>query len=48
MNDNLIVKTHFRTPRAIYDTLTLSHEELTDISGKNCYKDIRSVKLFHL
>ena len=31
----LIVKTHYRTPRAIYDTQTRSYEEPPDLSGKN-------------
>ena len=34
MSDNLIVKTHYRTLRAIYDTQTRSYEELLDLSGK--------------
>ena len=34
MSDNLIVKTHFRTLRAIYDTQTRSYEELLHLSGK--------------
>ena len=33
MSDNLIVKTHYRTLRAIYDTQTRSYEEL-HLSGK--------------
>ena len=32
--DNLIVKTHYRTLRAIYDTQTRSYEELQHLSGK--------------
>lgn len=35
MNDIVIVKTHYRTPGAIYDTETGSYEELIDLSGKN-------------
>ena len=34
MSDNLIVKTHYRTLRAIYDTQTGSYEELLHLSGK--------------
>ena len=34
MSDNLIVKTHYRTLRAIYDTQTRSYEELLHLSGK--------------
>ena len=34
MSDNLIVKTHYRTLRAIYDTQIRSHEELLHLSGK--------------
>ena len=34
MRDNLIVKNHYRTLRAIYDTQTRSYEELPDLSGK--------------
>ena len=34
MSDNLIVKTHYRTLRAIYHTPTRSYEELLDLSGK--------------
>ena len=34
MNDNLIVKNHYRTLRAIYDTQTRSYEELLHLSGK--------------
>ena len=34
MSDNLIVKTHYRTLRAIYDTQTGSYEELLYLSGK--------------
>ena len=34
MGDNLIVKTHYRTLRAIYDTQTRSYEELLHLSGK--------------
>ena len=34
MNDNLIVKTHYRTLRAIYDTQTRSYEELLHLSRK--------------
>ena len=34
MNDNIIVKAHYRTLRAIYDTQTRSCEELEDLSGK--------------
>ena len=34
MGDNLIVKTHYRTLRAIYDTQTRSYEELLHSSGK--------------
>ena len=33
-SDNLIVKTHYRTLRAIYDTQTRSYEELLHLSGK--------------
>ena len=32
--DDLIVKTHYRTLRAIYDTQTRSYEELLDLTGK--------------
>ena len=32
MSDNLVVKTHCRTLRAIYDTQTLSYEELLHLS----------------
>ena len=39
MSDNLIVKIHYRTPRAIYDTQTQSYEELLHLSGKT--KSIR-------
>ena len=34
MSDNLIVKTHYRTLRAIYDTQTRSYEELLYLSVK--------------
>ena len=34
MRDNVTVKTHYRTLRAIYDTQTRSYEELLDLSGK--------------
>ena len=34
MSDTLIVKTHYRTLRAIYDTQTRSYEELLHLSGK--------------
>ena len=34
MTDNLIVKTHYRTLRAIYDTQTGSYEELLHLTGK--------------
>ena len=34
MSDNVIVKTHYRTLRAIYDTQTRSYEELLDLSGE--------------
>ena len=34
MSDNRIVKTHYRTLRAIYDTQTRSYEELLHLSGK--------------
>ena len=34
ISDNLIVKTHYRTLRAMYDTKTRSHKELLDLSGK--------------
>ena len=34
MSDNLIVKTHYRTHRAIYDTQTRSHKEQLHLSGK--------------
>ena len=34
MSDNLIMKTHNRTLRAIYDTQTRSYEELLHLSGK--------------
>ena len=34
MSDHLIVKTHYRTLRAIYDTQIPSCEELLDLSGK--------------
>ena len=34
MSDNLIVKTHYRTLRAIYDTQTRSYEELLHLNGK--------------
>ena len=34
MSDNLIVKTHYRILRAVYDTQTRSYEELLDLSGK--------------
>ena len=34
MSDNLIVKTHYRTFRAIYDAQTRSYEELLYLSGK--------------
>ena len=34
MSNNLIVKTHYRTLRAIYDTQTRSYEELLHLSGK--------------
>ena len=32
MSDNLIVKTHYRTLKAIYDTQTRSYEELLQLS----------------
>ena len=34
MRDNVTVKTHYRTLRAIYDTQTRSYEELLGLSGK--------------
>ena len=34
MSDNLIMKTHYRTLRAIYDTKTQLYEELLDLGGK--------------
>ena len=34
MSDNLIVKTHYKTLRAIYDTQTRSYEEILHLSGK--------------
>ena len=34
MSDNLIVKTHYRTRRAIYDTQARSYEELLHLSEK--------------
>ena len=34
VSDNLIVKTHYRILRAIYDTQTRSYEELLHLSGK--------------
>ena len=34
MNDNIIVKTHYGTLRALYDTQTRSYDELLDLSGK--------------
>ena len=34
ISDILIVKTHYRTLRAIYDTQTRSYEELLHLSGK--------------
>ena len=34
MSDNLIVKAHYRTLRAMYDTKTRSYEELLDLSEK--------------
>ena len=42
MSDNHIVKTHYRTLRAIYDTQTQSYEELLHLSGK---KEIHSQNL---
>ena len=37
MSDNLIVKTHYRILRAIYDTQTRSYEELLHLSSKFCW-----------
>ena len=37
MSDNLIVKTHYRTLRAIFDAQTRSYEELRDLSGKKIH-----------
>ena len=34
ISDNFIVKTHYRTLRAIHDTQTRSYEELLHLSGK--------------
>ena len=34
MSDNLIVNTHYRTLRAIYDTQTRLYEELLNLSEK--------------
>ena len=34
MSDNLIVKTHYRTLRAIYDTETRSYVEILQKTGK--------------
>ena len=34
MSDNFIVKTHYKTLRAIYDTQTRSYEEILHLSGK--------------
>ena len=34
MSDNLLVKTHYRTLRAIYDTQRRSYEKLLHLSGK--------------
>ena len=34
ISDNRIVKTHYRTLRAIYDTQRRSYEELLHLSGK--------------
>ena len=34
MSDNVIMKTHCRTLRALYDTQIRSYEELLDLSGK--------------
>ena len=42
MSDNHIVKTRYRTHRAIYDTQTRSYEKLLDLSGK---KKIRTQNL---
>ena len=44
MSDNLIVKTHYRTLRAMYDTKTRSYEELLDLSGKK--KSIHKISKF--
>ena len=33
MSDNVIMKTHYRTLRATYNTQTRSYEELLDLSG---------------
>ena len=42
MSDSYIVKTHYRTHRAIYDTQTRSYEKLLDLSGE---KKIRTQNL---
>ena len=34
MSENLIVKTHYRTLKAMYDTQRRSYEKLPDLSGK--------------
>ena len=34
MNDNIFVKTHYKTLTAIYDAQTRSYEELVDLSEK--------------
>ena len=34
-SDNLILKTHYRTLKVIYNTQTRSYEELLDLSRKN-------------
>ena len=44
MSDNLIVKTHYRTLKAIYDTQTRSYEERLYLSGKR--KSIRKISKF--
>ena len=45
ISNSFIVKTHYRTIRALYDTQKKSHEELLNINGKKNIQ-IQSLQLF--
>ena len=45
ISNSFIVKTHYRTIRALYDTQKKSHEELLNINGKKNIQ-IQNLQLF--